>query len=50
MCSFTFPSEWTLKIQAQRVRFATVDLAAETKTIREQLLRIVNEEPRSRAN
>ena len=32
-------------IQGHRVRFATVDLTAETKTIREQLLRIVNEEP-----
>ncbi len=32
-------------IQGHRIRFATVDLAAETKTIREQLLRIVNEEP-----
>ena len=32
-------------IQGHRIRFATVDLAAEAKTIREQLLRIVNEEP-----
>ena len=32
-------------IQGHRIRFATVDLAAETKTIREQLLRIVNVEP-----
>lgn len=32
-------------IQGHRIRFATVNLAAETKTIREQLLRIVNEEP-----
>lgn len=32
-------------IQGHRLRFATVDLAAETKTIRERLLRIVNEEP-----
>ena len=31
-------------IQGHRVRFATVDLAAEAKTIREQLLRIVNEQ------
>ena len=32
-------------VQGHRIRFATVDLAAETKTIRKQLLRIVNEEP-----
>ena len=32
-------------IQGHRIRFATVDLTAETKTIREQLLRIVDEEP-----
>ena len=31
-------------IQGHRIRFAAVDLAAETKTIREQLLRIVNVE------
>jgi len=32
-------------IQGHRIRFATVDLVAETKTIRRQLLRIVNEQP-----
>ncbi len=32
-------------IQGHRVRFATVDLAADTPTIRQQLLRIADEEP-----
>lgn len=35
----------TATIQGHRVRFATVDLAAETLTIRQQLLRIAGEEP-----
>lgn len=35
----------TATIQGHRIRFATVDLAADTGTIRRQLLRIVNEEP-----
>ena len=32
-------------IQGHRVRFATVDLAADSQTIRQQLLRIADEEP-----
>ena len=32
-------------IQGHRIRFATVDLAAETQTIRKQLLRIVEDRP-----
>ena len=32
-------------IQGHRIRFATVDLAADTKTIRNQLLRIVDQTP-----
>ena len=32
-------------IQGHRVRFATVDLAADTPTIRQQLLRIADAEP-----
>ena len=32
-------------IQSHRVRFATIDLAADTPTIRQQLLRIADEEP-----
>ena len=32
-------------IQGHRVRFATIDLAADTPTIRQQLLRIADEEP-----
>lgn len=32
-------------IQGHIIRFATVDLAADTRTIRRQLLRIVDEEP-----
>ena len=35
----------TAAIQGHRIRFATVDLTADTPTIRRQLLRIVNEEP-----
>lgn len=43
--SLGVPYDEAAMVQGHRIRFATVDLAAETKTIREQLLRIVNEEP-----
>ena len=37
-------------IQGHRIRFATVDLAADAPTIRQQLLRIMEDQPRSGAS
>ena len=37
-------------VQGHPIRFATVDLAADTPTIRRQLLRVVEEEPPGRAS
>ena len=41
--SLGVPYDEAATIQGHRIRFATVDLAAETKTVREQLLRIADE-------
>ena len=43
--SLGLPYDEIATIQGHRLRFATVDLAAETRTIRRQLLRIAGEEP-----
>ena len=43
--SIGVPYDEAATIQGHRLRFATVDLAANSQTIRRQLLRIVDEEP-----
>ena len=43
--SIGVPYDEAATIQGHRLRFATVDLAADSQTIRRQLLRIVDEEP-----
>ena len=48
--SLGLPYDEAATIQGHRIRFANVDLAADAPTIRQQLLRIMEDQPRSGAS